>query len=294
MGKSVTQCMMFPVVLAICSAVAATTSDEMVNIDGGEFMMGTNDIAYNQNQDGEGPARRVSVKAFQIDVTPVTNADFRRFVRKTKYKTEAEEYGWSFVMSYLASAKTKADKTTQSLPDAKQWLAVGGAWWRQPEGPDSSIKGKEDYPVTHISLRDAQAYCKWAGKRLPQEMEWERAARGGVEGDYPWDENSAKKDGKHMMNVWQGKFPDENTQADGYAGTAPVKAFPANNYGVYATIGDTWEWTTTLYAPPPPKAKGKEQQEQPQFVLRGGSFVDSADGSFNHKARVTTRMGNNV
>lgn len=272
-----------------CCHGAALTVDT-VDIPGGGFMLGT-DKTHNQNADAEGPARRVEVKPFELDATPVTNAQFRVFVRDTKYKTEAQDYGWSFVLSSLASAEVKANKEVQSLPDAKQWLAVPGAWWRQPEGPDSGIKGREDHPVTHISLKDAMHYCKWAGKRLPQEMEWERAARGGVDGhEYPWG-NEAMPGQQHMMNIWgKGKFPEENHKEDGWHGTAPVRAFPANAYGVYSVVGNVWEWTTTIHTPGKKDHKGSE--EAPKFVLRGGSFVDSVDGSFNHKARVTTRMGN--
>ena len=194
------------------------------------------------------------------------------------------------MLNYLASDNVKADKEVQTLPDAKQWLAVPGAWWRQPEGPDSSIKGREEHPVVHMGLKDAAEFCKWAGKRLPQEMEWEKAARGGVEGqDYPWGKDALESGTRYMMNVWQGKFPDENLKHDGHVGTCPVKEFPGNQYGVYSLLGNVWEWTTTLYSKP---SNPKDQKELPKFVLRGGSFVDSIDGSFNHKARVSTRMGN--
>lgn len=258
----------------------------------------------------------------------VSNAQFRAFVRDTKYVTEAQEYSWSFVLSYLASDKVKADPEVQKLDNAEQWLAVPGAWWRQPEGPDSSIKGREDHPVVHISLRDADTFCKWAGKRLPLEIEWERAARGGLDPlgtqQYPWGDSAVMDDGEtHMMNIWQGKFPTENKKEDGYAGTAPVAAYPPNDYGLYSMIGaptrccaahitapavaratlvlpvhaehrpaagNVWEWTSTLHTPPKKNAQG--QDEPPKYVLRGGSYLDSADGSFNHKARVTTRMGN--
>jgi len=263
-----------------------------VDIPGGKFMLGTNEVSHNKNADGEGPAQTVKIKPFEIDRTPVSNAQFRAFVRDTKFRTEAEKFSWSFVLSYLASDKVKNDKEVQQLPDAKHWLAVPGAWCRQPEGPSSSIKGREGHPVVHIGLEDAMAFCKWAGKRLPTEMEWERAARGGhPTNQYPWGPEPLEA-GQHRMNIWQGKFPDENDQTDGHAGTAPVDAYPPNAYGVYSLVGNVWEWTSTLFSPP---SKGPKGEEEPaKYVLRGGSFLDSVDGSFNHKARVTTRMGNSA
>jgi len=260
-------------------------------IPGGTFQLGTNDVEYNRNADGEGPALKMTLKPFEIDRTPVTNTQFRAFVRATKYKTEAEQYGWSFVLALLAPRSVTEDKEIQKLPNAEHWLAVGGAWWRQPEGPASSIKGREDHPAVHISLQDAAEFCKWAGKRLPNEAEWEHAARGGTTGLYPWGKQALQDGGStHMMNVWQGKFPSENTAADGHKGTAPVEAYEANAYGVSSMLGNVWEWTSTVYSPPQKGKDGKE--EPPKFVLRGGSFVDSADGAHNHKVRVTTRMGN--
>jgi len=225
---------------------SAEGNEGMIELSGGQFMMGA-DTHVENSRDREGPAKPAQIKPFAIDPTPVTNQMFRQFVRKTKYRTEAEDYGWSFVLDLLASTAIRNDKETQKLPNAEHWLAVVGAWWRQPEGPDSTIKGREEHPVVHVSHKDAVAYCAHVNKRLPTETEWECAARGGLESDYPWGAE-AQHEGKHMMNVWQGEFPNRNTEADGYIGTAPVDAYPANQYGMQSALGNVWEWTATVYS----------------------------------------------
>eukprot|EP01065_Artemidia_motanka_P014679 TRINITY_DN1852_c1_g1_i6.p1 TRINITY_DN1852_c1_g1~~TRINITY_DN1852_c1_g1_i6.p1 ORF type:complete len:430 (+),score=156.39 TRINITY_DN1852_c1_g1_i6:68-1357(+) len=270
--------------------VVADENGDMVSLEARLFKIGTDDTKYNRNADGEGPSRLANVKPFLIDVAPVTNEQFLKFARQTGYKTEAEAYGWSFVLASMVPEKVRNDPETQSLPDAKQWLAIFDAWWRKPEGKGSGIKDRMDHPAVHISYSDADAYCKWAGKRLPTETEWEYAARGGLDGmQYPWGNDPKGKGGKWMMNVWQGKFFEENSEEDGYWGTAPVRAYEPNGFGLYSTVGNVWEWTSTKYSDARPNKKGEELEK---VVLRGGSFVDSVDGSFNHKARVTTRMGN--
>jgi len=269
--------------LAVTALCDGESKPEMVELAGGYFRTGSA-----EPQEGETASQNARVKPFSIDKLPVTNQMFRQFVRATKYKTEAQDYGWSFVLDLLASDATKQSPDTQKLPNAEHWIAVPGAWWRQPEGPDSSIKGRENHPVVHVSHKDAAAFCQWKGKRLPTETEWEFAARGGKETEYPW--GTKPLDGEaHMMNIWQGKFPERNTGEDGYVGTAPVDAYPPNNYGVGSAIGNVWEWTRTIHTHASKSQKGEEPQK---LVLRGGSFVDSADGSWNHRARVSTRMGN--
>ncbi|NP_001016106.2 sulfatase-modifying factor 2 precursor [Xenopus tropicalis] len=257
-------------------------ADNMVQLDGGQFDMGTK---ASDGKDGESPVRQVKVLPFAVDKYPVTNKDFREFVRAKKYKTEAEAFGWSFVFEDFVSEELKK-KVTQKLESAPWWLPVERAFWRQPAGPASGIKEKLDYPVVQVSWNDAQAYCKWLGKRLPTEEEWEFAARGGLKGKvYPWG-NTFKP---NRTNLWQGTFPGMDTATDGYHGASPVAAFPAQNeYGLYDMLGNTWEWTATEYT----SARAQKQNKENMYVLRGASWIDTVDGSANHKARVTTRMGN--
>ncbi|XP_068124680.1 inactive C-alpha-formylglycine-generating enzyme 2 [Hyperolius riggenbachi] len=252
----------------------------MVTLDGGKFKMGTD---APDSKDGESPSKPATVNPFAIDKYPVTNKDFREFVRATKYKSEAETFGWSFVFEDFVSDELKK-KVTQKLESAPWWLPVERAFWRQPAGPGSGIKDKLDYPVLQVSWNDARAFCKWRGKRLPTEEEWEFAARGRLKSmTYPWGNSFEAR----QSNLWQGKFPNMDSAEDGYHGVSPVTAFPAQNaYGLYDMLGNTWEWTSTEY-------RGSAQQSrQKMFVLRGASWIDTQDGSANHKARVTTRMGN--
>ncbi|XP_024122370.1 inactive C-alpha-formylglycine-generating enzyme 2, partial [Oryzias melastigma] len=222
--------------------------------------------------------REVEVQPFRIDKYPVTNVQFRDFVRSQKYKSEAETFGWSFVFQDFVSDELKS-KVTQTIESAPWWLPIERVFWRQPAGPGSGIRERLDFPVVQVSWNDAQAFCRWKGRRLPTEEEWEWAARGGLQGrTYPW----GNKFQVNRTNLWQGPFPDGDTAEDGYHGLAPVTAFPPqNNYGLYDMMGNTWEWTSSIF----PSAK-------PMYVLRGASWIDTADGSANHKARVTTRMGN--
>jgi len=230
--------------------------------------------------------KKVYVGPFEIDTKSVTNAQFQDFVSETGYQTQAEgslpNYGWSFVLDLLTPPHIKRLSTTQVHPTAPQWLAVLGANWAHPEGPGSSIDDKLDHPVVHVSWEDANAYCRWAGKRLPKEGEWEFAARGGSKDTrYPWG-NEPKAT---AYNIWQGNFPHENTKEDGYIGTAPVDAYEPNAFGMYNMVGNVWEWVQDDF--PTPAGVSEKQK-----VLKGGSFVDSDDGSFNHFATVSTRMGN--
>ena len=219
----------------------------MVKIPGGSFLMGTED-EEGFPADGEGPIREVTVNPFYIDATQVTNAEFSRFIHSTHYVTEAERFGWSFVF-YLFLPDNTRHRNTQVVPGTPWWVPVNGADWSHPEGPESDINHRMDHPVVHVSWNDAQAYCRWANKRLPTEAEWERAARGGLsQQKYPWG-NELTPDGKHMCNIWQGTFPTENTEEDGFAGTSPVKSYPGNQFGLFDVAGNVWEWCHDWFSP---------------------------------------------
>ena len=196
--------------------------------------------------DGEGPVRRLRLDPFWIDAYAVSNADFARFVEATEHVTEAERFGWSFVFGGLLPDDFPP---TRGVAHAPWWRQAEGADWRRPEGPQSDLDGRLDHPVVHVSWNDVQAYCTWAGKRLPTEAEWEYAARGGLEGKlFPWGDE-LEPGGEHRMNVWQGAFPADNTAADGFYGTCPVDAFPPNGFGLHNMTGNVWEWCADWFHP---------------------------------------------
>lgn len=264
------------------------TKDGMICIPGGEFLMGTED---NESfpQDGEGPVRIVKVKTFFIDPCTVTNAEFAEFVNGANYITEAERYGWSFVF-HSHVTKEVANQVKQVPQQAPWWLVVQGASWKQPEGPGSTIEDRMEHPVVHVSWNDANNYCKWAGKRLPTEAEWEYAARGGLEQKkYPWG-NKLKHKGKYQCNIWQGKFPQENTAKDGYKGTAPAKSYQPNGFGLYNVVGNVWEWCSDFFGTdhsgnlldnPTGPSTGTDK------VIKGGSYL--CHKSYCNRYRVAAR-----
>jgi sulfatase modifying factor 1 len=232
----------------------------MVWIAGGEFMMGTNE---DESYEHERPAHRVRIDGFWIDQTEVTNQQFKEFVEATSYVTVAERKPeWESLQEQLPPGAVRPDDDklvpgslvfsppayAVSLNDYSQWWSyVPGADWRHPEGPGSSIDGRMNHPVVHVSYDDALAYCEWAGKRLPTEAEWEFASRGGAEGmRYPWGAEF-NSNGLHMANTFQGVFPASNAGEDGFSGSAPVKSFAPNGYGLYDMIGNVWEWTSDYY-----------------------------------------------
>ncbi|MDQ8043383.1 MAG: formylglycine-generating enzyme family protein [Solirubrobacteraceae bacterium] len=249
-----------------------------VELDGGPFLMGT-DADEAIRGDGEGPAREVTVAPFAIGATAVTVAEFRAFVAATGHQTDAERFGWSFVFHLDLAAD---HPPTQGLAAAPWWRQVHGADWAHPAGPGSTTEGREDHPVVHVSRHDAAAWCDWAGARLPSEAEWEFAARGGLVGTrYAWGDE-LMPGGRHMANLFQGDFPAVDTGEDGFAGTAPVDAFPPNGFGLYNVAGNVWEWCLDRFDAP--------NASPGEFVVRGGSHL--CHRSYCDRYRVAARTGN--
>lgn len=268
------------------------SKEDMVFIKGGKFLMGTND-SEGFHADGEGPVREVVVDSFYIDKYAVTNKQFAQFVEETNYVTEAEQFGWSFVF-HLFLTEDVLKTNLQRVSQVPWWVPVKGAFWNQPEGPGSSIEDRLDHPVVHISWNDANAFCKWSGKRLPTEAEWEFAARGGLEQKkYPWGDNLIVN-GKHQCNIWQGVFPTKNTKRDGYIGTCPVDRYPPNGYGLYNMAGNVWEWCEDWFDPNYHSLKCSHNPKGPKSgkskSMRGGSYL--CHKSYCNRYRVAARSSN--
>ena len=284
----------------------------MVRIPGGEFMMGSDAKAARPD---EQPVHRVKVDPFLMDSTEVTNADFRRFVEATHYVTTAEKQPrLEDIVAQLPPGSPppppeslKAGSlvfVSPKSPGEYWWKWVDGASWRHPQGPLSGIEGLDNHPVVQVSWDDAVAYAQWAGKRLPTEAEWEFAARGGMQGKiYIWGNEDPYK-GKPKANIYQGNFPIKDDVTDGYAGTAPVKSFPPNSYGLYDMTGNVWEWVQDWYRYDayanrsktnltinPQGPKDSWDPEEPYIKKRsqrGGSFL--CDKSYCASYRPSARM----
>ncbi|NHI17664.1 formylglycine-generating enzyme family protein [Microbacterium sp. CBS5P-1] len=254
----------------------------------GRFAMG--DSSGDRNPaDGETPVHEVALSAFEIDATSVTNEAFARFVDATGYVTEAESFGFSAVF-HLAVDAPDGDIIGQA-PGTPWWYGVKGADWRRPHGRNSGIDDRADHPVVHVSWNDAQAYCAWAGRRLPTEAEWEYAARGGLESaKFPWGDEPVD-DGGWRANIWQGVFPTQNTLEDGFLTTAPVRSFAPNGYGLWQPIGNVWEWCQDFFDPGyyrrSPAADPAGPETGASRILRGGSYLchDSYCNRYRNSAR---------
>ncbi len=277
----------------------------MVWIPGGEFSMGAQappDMEHDQvgmkaTRDSR-PVHRVYVDGFWMDKTDVTNAEFAKFVAATRYVTEAERTPKAEDFPGAPPENLVAGSVVFAAPDhpvsldnyLAWWSYVKGANWRHPTGPGSDIKGKDNYPVVHVSYDDAKAYAKWAGKRLPTEAEWEFAARGGLTGKpFVWGD-TFRPNNKNMANTFQGHFPDRNTDDDGFKATSPVTTFPPNGYGLYDMAGNVWQWTSDWYRPDyyrqlaatgevarnpigPENSFDPEERGVSKRVMRGGSYL---------------------
>jgi formylglycine-generating enzyme len=261
----------------------------MVRLDGGPFLMGT-ESNEGFPADGEGPVRKVTVDAFYIDSHPVSNEQFREFVRATGYQTESERFGWSFVFH----KHVPQELVSQRALGTEWWCKIDGSNWSRPEGLDSTIDSRLEHPAVHISWNDAAEYAEWAGKRLPTEAEWEYASRGGLEQKtYPWGDELTP-DGKHRCNIWQGEFPHVDTGEDGFTSVGPAAAFPPNGYGLFGITGNAWEWCSDWFDPAyhvtatrtnpigPPEGSAK--------VMKGGSYL--CHRSYCNRYRVAARTSN--
>jgi formylglycine-generating enzyme required for sulfatase activity len=240
------------------TAPSATRLPLLLALPEGAFRMGSTEQRY--SADGETPPRTARVAAFRIAAHAVRNDEFAEFVAATGYLTTAEREGWSFVFGGLLPDHFPP---TRAVAAAPWWRQVPGACWNRPEGGTSDVDGRGDHPVVHVSWLDARAYCRWAGGRLPGEAEWEYAARGGLDGArFPWGDELTPG-GEHRMNVFQGRFPERDTGDDGFVGTAPVDAFPANGYGLHNATGNVWEWCADRFGPSRPRGRS----------MRGGSYL---------------------
>lgn len=293
-------------VLMLSSCRCAPPLEDFVFLDGGTFVMGSDE------EPQEAPAHRVQVSPFFLSKTEVTNAQFARFVAATKWVTTAERTpDWEVLRKQLPQGTPEPELAAGSMVfTARQWVWTNGADWRHPEGPGSSLEGREQHPVVHVSWDDAAAYAKWAGGRLPTEAEWEFAARSGTSGHrFTWgDEWPAKP----LANTWEGEFPVTNSLVDGAAGTAPVRSYPPNAAGLFDLAGNVWEWTADWYRADtyaaradggevvnprgPASALDPDSPLEPRRVIRGGSFLCAPNycASFRTSARRSTTQDSSL
>jgi formylglycine-generating enzyme required for sulfatase activity len=259
----------------------------IVPIPGGTATLGTDAPVF--RADGEGPARRVTIRSFRMDAHAVTNRRFAAFVAATGHVTEAERFGWSYVFRPFIPAGIAAP-----APEGTPWWGqVQGACWAAPEGPASSIAERLDHPAVHVAWTDAAAFAAWASGRLPSEAEWEHAAKGGDDAArFPWGA-AEPDDANALCNIWQGEFPRRNTQADGWVGTAPVDAYAPNGYGLFNACGNVWEWCADPFRVRSLTGAAKQRNAaamaERERVMKGGSYL--CHRSYCYRYRIAARAG---
>ena len=270
------------------AAQAENPLHQIVEIPGGKAFRGTD--MQQSPVDEEGPLRYVKMKPFWMDATAVTNARFAEFVTATGYQTEAERLGDSFVFKGLLPSDTEEQNAVAAAP---WWRMVRGANWHCVTGPDYETETNPDDPVIHVSWNDAMAFAAWAGGRLPTEAEWEHAARGGL-GDvmFPWGDTPPDDTGFFPCNIWQGQFPDQNLEQDGYFGVAPAQSFAPNGYGLYNMSGNVWEWTSQVFKVKSLKKeiRNAHTDKRGYKVVKGGSFLCHI--SYCYRYRIAARTAN--
>ncbi|XP_059614949.1 formylglycine-generating enzyme [Phlebotomus argentipes] len=266
------------------SGVTQAKDAAMSLIPGGDFTIGTDQPIF--EADKESPEKKVHVDSFYLDKFEVSNKDFGEFVDATGYKTEAEKFGDSFVFQGFLDDATKKENKDVRVVGAEWWYKIKGANWRHPEGQGSDLTGRANHPVIHVSWRDAVTYCEWRQKRLPTEAEWEVACRGGKKQRlFPWGDKLMPQD-KHRMNIWQGEFPDDNTEKDGFFGTCPVDQFHQNSYDLFNIVGNVWEWTADLWT----LHDAEKKPENRNRVKKGGSYL--CHKSYCYRYRCAARSQN--
>jgi formylglycine-generating enzyme required for sulfatase activity len=270
-------------------AVTQTTQRvfEVTNIPGGQALLGTSQPLI--HLDEEGPSRIQEIEPFQMMNTSVTNKLFSEFISDTNYKTDAQRLGWSFV---FYDQLPDSFEDTQAAVQTQWWRKVNGACWNRLAGPEAPTELHDDHPVVHVSWNDAKAFAQWAGGRLPSEIEWEHAARGGL-GDvlFPWGNKEPNDSDYQPCNIWQGDFPKLNTLADGFAATAPVKSYAPNGYGLYNLCGNVWEWTSGRLKISGRSAESKQHAKHYKGakLLKGGSYL--CHKSYCFRYRIAARTG---